>query len=154
MPGPGVPASECLRGIPATADPHAPRAAPLAASPALRPLPRPPPIFTAIISTRELSPGRETSGQATPPIAHWYAYYSPAPRAPHCANGAPPGRDPWPLRPLRGFAPRAPSFGSAETRRQSAGRREGAGAERRGRIAGKVWLSHKRVQKISRQRDS
>lgn len=130
MPGPRVPASECLRGLPAAAAPHAPRAAPSAAPPALRPLPTPP-LFTAIISTRELSPGRETSGPAPPPAAHWPACRGPAPRAPHCANGAPRGRDPWPRRPLRGFAPRAPSFGSA-VKARVAGRRERAGAEWRG----------------------
>lgn len=52
MPGPGVPASECLRGIPATADPHAPRAAPLAASPALRPLPKSPSLYLPPSSAR------------------------------------------------------------------------------------------------------
>lgn len=82
MPVPRVPASECVRGLPATAAPHAPRLPP-------RPLRRPsappqlplPPLFTAIISTRELSPGRETSGRTTPLIVHWPACQSPAPRS-------------------------------------------------------------------------
>lgn len=94
MPGPRVPASEYLRELPATAAPHAPRAAPSAAPPALRPLPSSlPSLFTAIISTRELSPGRKTSRRTTPLIAHWPACQSPAPRSRNAPTAHLPGRD-------------------------------------------------------------
>lgn len=151
MPGPPVPASECLRGLPATEAPHAPWAAPSATPPALRPSPAPsPPLFTAIFSTRELSPGRETRGRTTPLIAHWPTCQSPAPQVPHCANGAPPGCDSGRPCPFRGFAPRSPSFGSAAMGSRRERQRHDAA-----RVTGKVWLKHRRVQKkVSRQRGS
>lgn len=150
MPGPRVPASECLRGLPATAAPHAPRAAPSAAPPALRPSSAPSPLYLPPSSARaSCHRGARRAGgpRLSPPIGSPVMAPPPGPALRQRRTSRP---RPGPLCPLRGFAPQAPTFGSAATAGRSERQRHDAA-----RVTGKVWLRHRRVQKkVSRQRGS
>ena len=118
MPETPVPASESQNGIPGRRALPGPRpptswSYPLCCLPTSSAPSPDPPLFTAIISTRELSPERETTehGHAPcPPIGPPAGAPPPGPRIAPTAQR-------WALtrhrHPLRGFAPRLPSLGLA-----------------------------------------
>lgn len=97
MPVPRVPASECVRGLPATAAPHAPRPPPrpLRRPSAPSPAPSPPSIYRHHQHARAVTGARDERADHASyrPLAR---LSEPRPQVPHCANGAPPGRDPGP----------------------------------------------------------